>query len=466
MWQMLSALVASAFRACGHAFDRPIFNLLNFLFKWITGTAPALYVNAIQASNLAGTYANGTLGVGATLTKASAGALGTIDGVTPEYGTLVLLTAQTTGYQNGLYSVTNLGSATVPWVLTRFAAWDASAEMKNGSAFYVTAGTVYAGQVWAYTGVNSPTVGTTTLTFTRDYILRSSSSLNAGIPVFGAVVKTATTLLISTGVAAVYDNGVAGVGATLTAASNAAIGTIGGVALTSADVGKVILIADQVSALENGLYTLTAAGAGGVSKWVLTRLPGMDAVIKDGTIVAIQTGTYAGVLYEQTATVDVVGTDSVTFAVASTGVTFAAVKTALAAANSAVDFNGQAITGATGQTGTPSATSAPAFTGTASTAAEALAFNGTGFATVGQVVTTTDNQTMLVNACANMWLITATQAPCLIISNTAVTGAPAVLTVYGLAPTTDAGTYKILKSPTPVGTVAAVPTTTHTHAQS
>jgi hypothetical protein len=100
----------------------------------------------------------------------------------------------------------------------------------------------------------------------------------------------------------------------------------------------------------------------------------------------------------------------------------------------------------------------PTFTGTASTAAEAVAFSGTGFSTAGQVVTTTDNQTMTLNQCANMWLITATQAPCLIVSNTAVTGAPAVLTVYGLAPTTDAGTYKILKAPTPAGTVSS-----HTH---
>lgn len=36
--------------------------------------------------------------------------------------------------------------------------------------------------------------------------------------------------------------------------------------------------------------------------------------------------------------------------------------------------------------------------------------------------------------------------------------APAVLTVYGPAPTTDAGTYKILRAPTPAGTVAS-----HTH---
>ena len=105
-----------------------------------------------------------------------------------------------------------------------------------------------------------------------------------------------------------------------------------------------------------------------------------------------------------------------------------------------------------------SGATAPAFTGTPGVRAETLAFTGTGFATAGQVVTTTDSQTMALNECANMWLITATQAPCLIISNTAVTGAPAVLTVYGLAPTTANEGYKILTSPAPVGTVAS-----HTH---
>lgn len=101
------------------------------------------------------------------------------------------------------------------------------------------------------------------------------------------------------------------------------------------------------------------------------------------------------------------------------------------------------------------------FTGDAPTTATAEAFTGTGFVTAGQVVTTTDNQTMTLNQCAGMWLITATQAPCLIASNTAVTGAPAVLTVYGLAPTTNAETYKILRAPTPAGSNANE--SAHTH---
>ncbi len=120
----------------------------------------------------------------------------------------------------------------------------------------------------------------------------------------------------------------------------------------------------------------------------------------------------------------------------------------------------QTASATTGITAAGAATggTVPAFTGTAPITATAESFTGTGFATAGQVVTTTDNQTMTLNECAGMWLIAATQAPCLVVSNTAVTGAPAVLTVYGPAPTTDAGTYKILRAPTPAGTVAS-----HTH---
>jgi hypothetical protein len=83
-------------------------------------------------------------------------------------------------------------------------------------------------------------------------------------------------------------------------------------------------------------------------------------------------------------------------------------------------------------------------------------FTGTGLTAAGQVITTTDNQTMLLNECAGMWLIPATGAtpPVLILSNTAVTGAPAVLTVQGAA-ATDAGAYKIVTSANSAGSNAA-----------
>ncbi len=101
---------------------------------------------------------------------------------------------------------------------------------------------------------------------------------------------------------------------------------------------------------------------------------------------------------------------------------------------------------------------AQTFTGTAPISSLNLAtpaFSGTGLTAAGQVITTTDVQTMTLNQCAGMWLISATGAtpPNLILSNTAVTAAVAVLTVQGAA-STDAGAYKIVKHLTPVGTNA------------
>lgn len=102
---------------------------------------------------------------------------------------------------------------------------------------------------------------------------------------------------------------------------------------------------------------------------------------------------------------------------------------------------------------------APTFTGTSPISSLDLAtpaFSGTGLTAAGQVITTTSTHTMTLNQCAGMWLLSATGAtpPNLILSNTAVTGAAAVLTVKGAA-STDAGAYTIVKALTPIGTNSA-----------
>lgn len=109
-------------------------------------------------------------------------------------------------------------------------------------------------------------------------------------------------------------------------------------------------------------------------------------------------------------------------------------------------------------TGTGTA-DAQVFTGTSTGSLDLAtpAFSGTSYATAGQVITTTDNQTMTLNECAGMWFIgnTPTEAPALIVSNTAVSGAPAVLTVIGAAPVTDSGNYSIVKNVVSSGTNAS-----------
>lgn len=179
IWNLLTALV---YKALNNGFYNGLFSLISFLYQWGLGAAPALFADALRDSNLAGTYANGSSGVGATLTKASAGAFPTVDGVTAQVGNVYLLTGQSTALQNGLYTLTNAGSSSVAWVLTRFAGqgssnlnpWNVSANMVNGSLFLIKSGTTYGGKVWAYTAASSPTVGVTSLTFAADSLLRAA----------------------------------------------------------------------------------------------------------------------------------------------------------------------------------------------------------------------------------------------------------------------------------------------------
>lgn len=113
---------------------------------------------------------------------------------------------------------------------------------------------------------------------------------------------------------------------------------------------------------------------------------------------------------------------------------------------------GARVTGVTA-TGANTANTAPPFNGATPTSASAVHLAGTGMTAAGQVMTSTDNQNMALNEAAGMFLATATaNSLLLIVSNTAVAGAPAVLTVLG-TPVTDAGAYSILRGPTPAGTV-------------
>lgn len=69
-----------------------------------------------------------------------------------------------------------------------------------------------------------------------------------------------------------YNNGTAGVGATLTNAGTQAALTIDGVLMT---VGKRVLIYNQTNQTENGVYTVTVVGDGSTN-WVLTRATDAD----------------------------------------------------------------------------------------------------------------------------------------------------------------------------------------------
>lgn len=69
--------------------------------------------------NLNATYVNGALGVGATLTNAGSLVAFTVDSITPTINQRILVKNQTSTFQNGIYTITTLGSGSVAWILTR-----------------------------------------------------------------------------------------------------------------------------------------------------------------------------------------------------------------------------------------------------------------------------------------------------------------------------------------------------------
>lgn len=93
-----------------------------------------------------------------------------------------------------------------------------------------------------------------------------ADSIAAGINFHQSCKYASTTALP----ASTYNNGVSGVGATLTGNTNGAL-TVDGYTFTSpADNGTRILIKNQANAAYNGVYTLTQAGDAG-SPFILTR---------------------------------------------------------------------------------------------------------------------------------------------------------------------------------------------------
>jgi len=119
------------------------------------------------------TYNNGTSGVGATLTATANGAL-VVDLGTTEAGYSILVKNQADATQNGIYTVTNAGSAGAPFVLTRRTDADNSpaGEVEEGDAIFVTAGSANINTGFILTGTasganNSIVFGTDSLSYAQ-----------------------------------------------------------------------------------------------------------------------------------------------------------------------------------------------------------------------------------------------------------------------------------------------------------
>jgi hypothetical protein len=166
--------------------------------------------------------------------------------------------------------------------------------VQNSNTVAITGGTI--------TGMPTPTQ-------LSDVAIKSYvDSIATGLIVLPISALATTAVLPNT---PTYANGASGVGATLTAGSNTTL-TVDG---TAAPLNTVVLVKNQASAFQNGIYTVTTAGSGAAA-WVLTRATYFDqaAEMKAGSYTFISTGVNnintSWVLQTAVATV---GTDSLAF---------------------------------------------------------------------------------------------------------------------------------------------------------
>lgn len=130
----------------------------------------------------------------------------------------------------------------------------------------------------------------------------------SGLDIEPACVAATTTTLNAT-----YTDILAGPGATLANAGTLAAFSVDG---QSPAINSRILVKNQTSTFQNGIYTLTTVGSGAIA-WVLTRATNYDQApseISPGDLVVVNTGTTNALTsWLQTATVTTVGTDPILF---------------------------------------------------------------------------------------------------------------------------------------------------------
>lgn len=167
----------------------------------ITYHTPVKYEVPNTTGNLTATYNNGASGVGATLTNAGTLAAFTPDGVVASVNDRILIYNQTNQFENGIYTVTTVGSGSVAWVLTR--ATDADTyglkdpnALGGGDAFFVSSGNTGAGETYVCNTSGVITFGTTAITFAQ---VSSAQIYSAGT---GLSLSGTQFLISNTGVTA------------------------------------------------------------------------------------------------------------------------------------------------------------------------------------------------------------------------------------------------------------------------
>ena len=139
-------------------------------------------------------YTQAGAGSGATLTADANGALAAQDGVTLEAGErcVVLETDGGAHADNGVYTVTQVGDGSNPWILTRATDFDDDAEVTSGAYVYVEEGTTYGSYAFVVNTSGAITVDTTAISLVP---FSSISGVEAG----DGLSKSGVTISLASG---------------------------------------------------------------------------------------------------------------------------------------------------------------------------------------------------------------------------------------------------------------------------
>ena len=238
---------------------------------------------ATAAALPANTYNNGSSGVGATLTANANGAL-SVDGVAAVVGNRILVKNEVAQANNGVYTVTQVGSAGTPYILTRATDFDTSGAGVNkidaGDFFLVTAGSTQTNTSWVQQTPLPIVVGTTALVFTQ-FAAPVLYSAGTGLTLAGTVFS-----ITNTGVAA----------STYGSASSVPVIAVNAQGqVTSASSSSIAIAASQIT---SGTFTVSQGGTGATSltsgyllKGNGTSTVSASVVYDDGTNIGIGTSS-------------------------------------------------------------------------------------------------------------------------------------------------------------------------------
>ena len=194
-------------------------------FKQNAEAATTVNLNATYTAGTIG--ADGGYGVGATLTNAGTQAAFAVDGYTANLSDRILVKNQTTQTQNGIYTVTTLGSGSSNWVLTRATDSDNGAEayeIAQGDFLLVTNGTLNLNTAWIETSSSAVVIGTSNIVYSQFGTGANGTTFTGDVTGSGSNAVTLTLNTVNSNVGTFNSVTVNGKGL-VTAASNVSAST-------------------------------------------------------------------------------------------------------------------------------------------------------------------------------------------------------------------------------------------------